>query len=145
MDTAPHERLFSRCSVVVHHGGIGTTTASLRSGAPTIVTPCLYDQFSSAAMVETLGVGVGADHLPTLEAATLARHITTCLSDPDIRRNAKDTAARLRQRDGVADGVRWVTSIFDSVESGAYWTNYDKWRKAQYPPETLWDALFCRA
>lgn len=29
---APHEWLFRRCAVIVHHGGAGTTAAALRSG-----------------------------------------------------------------------------------------------------------------
>ena len=38
MKTAPHEMLFPRCSVLVHHGGSGTTMAALRSGIPSVVT-----------------------------------------------------------------------------------------------------------
>lgn len=31
---APHAWLFPRCSCVVHHGGLGTTEATLRAGIP---------------------------------------------------------------------------------------------------------------
>jgi UDP:flavonoid glycosyltransferase YjiC (YdhE family) len=39
----PHVWLFERVSVVVHHGGAGTTAASLSSGKPTVVVPFFGD------------------------------------------------------------------------------------------------------
>merc|ERR1719424_1490649 len=55
--TAPHEWLFPRCAVSVHHGGSGTTAVALRSGKPTIITPCFLDQFGNAEMVARCGCG----------------------------------------------------------------------------------------
>jgi UDP:flavonoid glycosyltransferase YjiC (YdhE family) len=40
----PHDWLFLRVSVVVHHGGAGTTAAGLKAGKPTIVVPFFGDQ-----------------------------------------------------------------------------------------------------
>lgn len=39
-----HEALFPRCAVAVHHGGSGTTYASLRAGVPTVVLSVFADQ-----------------------------------------------------------------------------------------------------
>ena len=39
VNKAPHEWLLPRVSAAVHHGGAGTTNASLRAGVPTIITP----------------------------------------------------------------------------------------------------------
>jgi UDP:flavonoid glycosyltransferase YjiC (YdhE family) len=39
----PHTWLFERVSVVVHHGGAGTTAASLSSGKPTVIVPFFGD------------------------------------------------------------------------------------------------------
>jgi UDP:flavonoid glycosyltransferase YjiC (YdhE family) len=39
IDDCPHEWLFERVSVVVHHGGAGTTACGLRNGKPTIIVP----------------------------------------------------------------------------------------------------------
>merc|ERR1712217_445957 len=44
MDSAAHEVLFPRCAAIVHHGGTGTTAASIRSGKPVVVTPIFYDR-----------------------------------------------------------------------------------------------------
>lgn len=39
LDKVPHDWLFDRIDAAVHHGGAGTTGASLRAGLPTIIKP----------------------------------------------------------------------------------------------------------
>lgn len=56
--SAPHDWLFSQIDAAAHHGGSGTTGASLRAGIPTIIRPFFGDQYFFASRVEDLGVGV---------------------------------------------------------------------------------------
>ena len=63
MKTAPHGTLFPRCSVIVHHGGSGTSNASVRSGTPTIICPIWFDQFDNSAAVNARGIGVGMQNM----------------------------------------------------------------------------------
>ncbi|KOS22177.1 Sterol 3-beta-glucosyltransferase [Escovopsis weberi] len=56
--SAPHDWLFRQIDAAAHHGGSGTTGASLRAGVPTIIRPFFGDQFFSASRLEDLGVGV---------------------------------------------------------------------------------------
>ena len=56
--SAPHDWLFKRIDAAVHHGGAGTTGASLRAGLPTIIKPFFGDQFFFGSRVEDLGVGI---------------------------------------------------------------------------------------
>lgn len=56
--SAPHDWLFSRIDAAAHHGGAGTTGASLRAGLPTIIKPFFGDQFFFGSRVEDLGVGI---------------------------------------------------------------------------------------
>jgi len=50
--------LFKRASIVVHHGGIGTSADCLRAGVPQIVVPHgFYDQPDNGMRVERLGCG----------------------------------------------------------------------------------------
>ena len=65
-DTAPHEWLFPKCSIIVHHGGSGTTAASVRSGNPTIITPVFFDQVDHARFVNEFGIGVGTRQFQTV-------------------------------------------------------------------------------
>ena len=56
--SAPHDWLFQQIDAAAHHGGAGTTGASLRAGVPTIVKPYFGDQFFFGSRVEDLGVGI---------------------------------------------------------------------------------------
>ena len=55
----PHRKLFPQCSVIVHHGGAGTTYAAAMSGVPQVIVPVLMDQYFHADLVNQKGVGVG--------------------------------------------------------------------------------------
>lgn len=56
--SAPHDWLFKQIDAAAHHGGAGTTGASLREGIPTIVKPFFGDQFFFGSRLEDLGVGI---------------------------------------------------------------------------------------
>ena len=56
--SAPHDWLFKQIDAATHHGGAGTTGASLRAGIPTIVKPFFGDQFFFGSRIEDLGVGI---------------------------------------------------------------------------------------
>ncbi|KAI6133292.1 hypothetical protein EDD16DRAFT_1531005 [Pisolithus croceorrhizus] len=59
----PHDWLFRRIDAACHHGGAGTTGASLRAGIPTIIKPFFGDQFFWADRVEALGIGTSVRKL----------------------------------------------------------------------------------
>ena len=56
--SVPHDWLFGQIDAAAHHGGSGTTGASLRAGIPTIVRPFFGDQYFFGMRVEDLGVGL---------------------------------------------------------------------------------------
>ena len=56
--SVPHDWLFRQIDAACHHGGAGTTGASLRAGLPTVVKPFFGDQFFFGSRVEDLGVGI---------------------------------------------------------------------------------------
>lgn len=56
LEKVPHDWLFERIDAAVHHGGAGTTGASLRAGIPTIIKPWFGDQYFWALRVQKLGV-----------------------------------------------------------------------------------------
>ena len=53
-----HDQLFNFASVVIHHGGAGTTASVLHSGVPHIVIPHFGDQKFFAIEIKRLGVGL---------------------------------------------------------------------------------------
>jgi sterol 3beta-glucosyltransferase len=56
--SCPHDWLFAQMDAAAHHGGSGTTGASLRAGIPTIIRPFFGDQFFFGSRIEDLGVGI---------------------------------------------------------------------------------------
>lgn len=100
----PHDWLFPRIRAAVHHGGAGTTAASLRAGAPTVVVPFLADQSFWGARVA--GLGVGPRPIPrsklTTERLGAALEAT---KDAGMRERAQRLGAKIRAEDGVARAV----------------------------------------
>lgn len=68
--SVPHDWLFKQVDAAAHHGGAGTTGASLRAGLPTIIKPFFGDQFFFGSRVEDLGVGI---YLRKLNVSVFAR------------------------------------------------------------------------
>jgi UDP:flavonoid glycosyltransferase YjiC (YdhE family) len=46
-----------RCTAIVHHGGIGTTSQALATGTPQLIMPMAHDQPDNAQRVARLGAG----------------------------------------------------------------------------------------
>ena len=105
----PHDWLFPRVSAAVHHGGAGTTGASLRAGIPTIVVPFTMDQPFWGARVAALGVGPVPIPRRRLTAEELAAALSRVMTDDAMRTRAAEMGARIRQEDGVADAVAYFT------------------------------------
>jgi sterol 3beta-glucosyltransferase len=94
-------------SVVVHHGGAGTTAAALRAGVPSVVVPFGNDQFAWGARVHELGVGSSPVPRKRLTSTRLAEAIDFC-RDEAVRARASALALRIRRERGAelaADAV----------------------------------------
>ncbi len=92
--------LLPRCSALVHHGGIGTTSQGLQAGIPQIVRPLGFDQADNGTRVRRLGAGemiVPADYSIDGVADALTR-ITT---DPDVLKSAKECAVLVQEGNGI--------------------------------------------
>jgi sterol 3beta-glucosyltransferase len=114
LDAAPHAWLYPRMRAVVHHGGAGTTAASLRAGIPTIVVPHLADQSFWGKRVELLGVGPRAIPREKLTAAALAAAIQTALSDEHMKQRAAALGTHIRAEDGVGRAVELIKQYLDA-------------------------------
>ncbi len=108
VENIPHDWLFPRMAAVVHHGGAGTTGASLRSGVPTLITPFAGDQASWGERVVQLGVGPRAIGLKQLTAEKLAEAIQVMLTDATLRARAAALGEKIRAEHGVARAVEII-------------------------------------
>lgn len=129
--SAPHEWLFPRCAGVVHHGGIGTTACSLRSGVPTIVTPCNSDQLAQARLVNKLGVGVGFTRLQGLKASQLADAIQRCIGEPALLQRCQDLGTRLQAEDGVRAAIEHLDKFFTEFVAPGKWKEANERRQLE--------------
>jgi sterol 3beta-glucosyltransferase len=103
-----HDRLFPQCAAVVHHGGAGSTTTSLRAGRPTMVCSVIVDQPWWGEHMRRLGVGT---HVPfrKLDRQTLKAGLRTLL-DPEVGARARSLGAAI-QAEG--DGLPEADRLFD--------------------------------
>lgn len=104
-DEVPHGWLLPRAAAVVHHGGSGTTAASLRAGVPTVVVPHFGDQPLWADRVWALGAGPPSIPRPELTADRLAAAITSATADPAIRDRTELIGECIRAERGVERAV----------------------------------------
>ncbi len=115
----PHDWLFRRTRLVVHHGGAGTTLAACRAGALSIVVPHLADQPYWGGRLRELGVGARPIARRRLTAPRLARSIRRLLQDNAAAGRARALAEELRHEDGVAVAVRELELLGAQAGSGA--------------------------
>lgn len=106
---APHDRLLPFVSAAIHHGGAGTTAASLRAGKPTTICPFFGDQPFWARRVAALGVGPPPLDRRTLSTDSLAAAVVA-MDNQAMRERARVTGALIRAEDGVAAAVNFVES-----------------------------------
>ena len=99
---APHEWLFPQCAAIVHHGGAGTTASALRSGIPSVITPCFVDQPELAEKVHRLGVGIGLNQFHSVTVKGLASALSTVLTDQAMRSRAAILGEKLCAENGAA-------------------------------------------
>ena len=111
IDGAPHDWLFDRVAMIVHHGGVGTVAAALRAGVAQIVTPFSADQPLWAEMVYRRGVGPAPIARQRLTAERLAQSITATHADRQLHANARHLASAVRAEDGVGRAVGVINRI----------------------------------
>ncbi len=98
--TVDHERLFPRTSVVVHHGGAGTTTSAARAGVRQIVVAHGADQYYWAARVHGMGLGPPGLDRRRLCRASLAALLRATLDAESLEHEARNLGRRMRAADG---------------------------------------------
>lgn len=107
----PHEWLFTRVAAAVHHGGAGTTAASLRAGLPTVIVPFGGDQPFWGARVAELGAGPRPLSVRRLSASALAAAIREATGDPAMGEAARAIGRRLASERGPAAAADYLEEI----------------------------------
>lgn len=126
LESAPHDWLFPRCRMVIHHGGAGTTAAVLRAGVPSIVVPHTADQSFWGNRVTSIGAGTRSIPVRRLTMEKLSTAITE--TGTETFRRAAEIGCLIRAEDGVSQAVSLIEhhaiqfSIYDNSPAG--YTNH---------------------
>ena len=118
LDAAPHDWLFPRVSVVVHHGGAGTTAAGLRAGKPTVICPFSVDQPFWGQRTSALDVGPEPISAACLRAEPLADALHQAVHDPFFGQRAEEIGRALRREGGVNAAIAVIECAVQE-QSGA--------------------------
>lgn len=103
-----HDWLFPKMAAAVHHGGAGTTGASLRAGLPTLIVPFTNDQPFWGRQVQRLGVGPASITPRRLTVERLAAAIERMLTDVEMRTRARVLGEKIRMDDGIGEAVACI-------------------------------------
>ncbi|KAL9003772.1 MAG: hypothetical protein Q9188_003377 [Gyalolechia gomerana] len=103
--SAPHDWLFKQIDAAAHHGGAGTTGASLRAGLPTIVKPFFGDQFFFGSRLEDLGVGIC---MKKLNVSLFSRALWEATHSERIIIKAKVLGEQIQKENGVATAIQAI-------------------------------------
>jgi vancomycin aglycone glucosyltransferase len=98
-----HDQLFRHASVVIHHGGAGTTASALYAGKPQIVVPHIGDQNFFGSEVERLGCGFRLRKKRWPEQLYTA--LTCRATQTDHAQNAIQMQSKLLKENGPARAV----------------------------------------
>ncbi|KAK5070318.1 Sterol 3-beta-glucosyltransferase [Exophiala xenobiotica] len=102
---APHDWLFKQIDAAVHHGGAGTTGASLRAGIPTVTKPFFGDQFFFGSRLEDLGVGIC---LKRINVSVLARALWEAVHSQRMITKARLLGEQIRSENGVQHAIQAI-------------------------------------
>ena len=111
VDYAPYETLLPRASVVVHHGGVGTTSQGLLAGVPTLIVPFAFDQSDNADHARRLGTSRTV-YRNKYRAQRVAKELRELLDRPEYKQNAIQVSKLLKQENGPARAAELIEQLF---------------------------------
>ncbi len=107
-----HDQLFKYASMVIHHGGSGTTASVLHAGVPNIIIPHIGDQWFFANEVKKLGCGLEVKRKRWPE--DLPKAVRKVEESERMRNRAREVAEILSREDGPSNAVRVLEALVGS-------------------------------
>ena len=114
LDYVPYQELLPRACVVVHHGGVGTTSQGLLAGVPTLIVPFAFDQSDNAERARRLGTSRTLYRNNYL-APRVANELNELLMQPFYTRRALEISSQLKQEDGPARAADLIEQILSGT------------------------------
>ena len=112
IENAPHSKIFPHCSLIVHHGGAGTTQSTLLAGKPSVVVAHGFDQSYWGKQLEINGVSGNVLNRNRITAYELANEINFISKS----KSASQKAAQIGEIMKDENGVKKVIELIDSIQ-----------------------------
>lgn len=114
----PHSWLLPQASAIVHHGGLGTTSAGVQAGIPAFIIPHIIDQFIWGQAIEKLGVGPKPVARPKLTVENMTAALRQ-MQGAEMRAKAAALGEQIRREpDGLALAVKLIEEAARKQASG---------------------------
>ena len=108
--TIDYGAIFPACRAIVHHGGSGTTAASLRAGVPTLILWSTGDQPYWGNQLKRMKVGA-AQRISRVTGESLVTNLRRIL-DPEYVTRARELATRMTT---PAESVAKAADLFEDA------------------------------
>jgi len=111
VSSIPHEHVFPHCSLIIHHGGAGTSQSSLKAGKPSVVVAHAYDQTYWGRKLMQLGVAGKVLQRRKTTSDVLAKSIRSVLDSPQRAHNAQKAKQGMSEENGVDNAVGLINQM----------------------------------
>lgn len=105
----PHSEVFPLCSLIVHHGGAGTTQASLLAGKPSVVVAHGFDQSYWGDELEKAGVADKTLLRRNTTPKNLSEAVLKILISNSFEHIAANLGKKMKTENGIQSVVKWIT------------------------------------
>lgn len=109
---APHTLLFPLAKGIIHHGGVGTMAAALKSGKPQIIIPFAVDQPFWANRLYKLGYALK----PIKEIEVTTEELISRfkeLEKAEVKQKAQDIKSALSKENGTENAIKYIENYCD--------------------------------
>ena len=114
LNFVPFDLVLPRVSLMIHHGGMGTTHAALIHGIPQIVVPHAADQRGQARRVAQAKVGLNLT-AHDVKQGMLNEGVRAVANDARVHQTARELAAELASLGGAPHAVEALERVTSST------------------------------
>lgn len=114
MGYIPHSKILPHCCLVISQAGHGIVMKAMAYGVPMVLVPWGRDQPGVASRARQLGTAEIISR-ETCSVTSLKAAIRAVLDNPVYFFDSKKQSDRFRNRDGVANAVRYIERFLDNA------------------------------
>jgi sterol 3beta-glucosyltransferase len=107
----PYEWLFAQCAAAVHHGGHGTLAWALRTNTPSVIIPCIGDNYFWASLAYHLNVSTKPINFHSIDVKELSEAIMQAVESQEMKTSLAYFSEKICAEDGVGEAVRFIESM----------------------------------